>query len=147
MVDQGTLQVNIPNALNVHTATRTQRNHKKKNTNEMPFRSATVINDRRNSRGKEGKLGVKRVKMTHKDEICNFNFLICGMSMAILSLSSKMANMTFATAIQNLMTHLPYLYLPDFFMNKKRKLYNMWLNLHAIRLQGGTTCFVDLENS
>ena len=42
----------------------------------MPHQSTTLINDRRNSRGLEGKKGVKRVKMTHKNEICKFGFSI-----------------------------------------------------------------------
>lgn len=56
---------------------RNKRDSKAKQpTEKMPHRSTTLINDRRNSRGLEGKKGVKRVKMTHKNEICKFGFSI-----------------------------------------------------------------------
>ncbi len=40
----------------------------------MPWRSTTLTNNRRNSQGIYGKNGVKRVKMTNKHEVCKFNF-------------------------------------------------------------------------
>ncbi len=42
----------------------------------MPFRSTSLTHDQKNSRGKEGKRGVKRVKMTGKSEICKFHFSV-----------------------------------------------------------------------
>ncbi len=45
-------------------------------TSEMPFRLTSLTHDRKNSRDKAGKRGVKRVKMTRKSEICKFNFSV-----------------------------------------------------------------------
>ncbi len=45
-------------------------------TENMPQRSTTLTNNRKNSRGTDGKNGVKRVKMTKKHEVCKFNFSI-----------------------------------------------------------------------
>ncbi len=42
----------------------------------MPFRSTTLTHDRKNSHGKKGKRGVKRVEITRKSEICKFNFFV-----------------------------------------------------------------------
>ncbi len=45
-------------------------------TDEMPYRSTTLINDWRNSQEKDIKSGIKRVKISYKDEICKFGFII-----------------------------------------------------------------------
>ncbi len=50
--------------------------HTKQSSPEMPLRATSLIHDKKNSQGIEGKKGAKRVKMTSKIEICKFNFSI-----------------------------------------------------------------------